>query len=90
MESASTLGSPEAVAREIARAIEAEIPGARAEVTPGLPGHFEVRVVAEVFREGTRVEQHQRVYRAIAPLMEGERAPVHAIDRLETVASRSA
>jgi stress-induced morphogen len=32
------------------------------------------------------VQQHQLVYRAITPLMTGDAAPVHAIDRLQTKA----
>jgi stress-induced morphogen len=54
------------------------------EVRAAGPGHFEVRVVAEAFRGQSRVRQHQLVYGAIAPLMTGDQAPVHAVDRLVT------
>jgi hypothetical protein len=32
------------------------------------------------------IESHRLVYAAIAPLMAGDAAPVHAIDRLKTEA----
>ena len=54
------------------------------EVTPLSPGHFEVRVVAAAFEGLSRVKQQQGVYAAIAPLLKGDAAPVHAIDRLQT------
>lgn len=85
MPSGPGFDSAQAVAGELRQAIEKSIPGARAEVAPTQPGHFELRVVSDVFRGRSRVEQHQLVYGAITPLMQGERAPVHAIDRLETL-----
>ncbi len=72
------------VSERLRRAIEEALPGARAQVASASPGHFEILVVAEAFAERSRLEQHRAVYAAIAPLMEGESAPVHAVDRLET------
>jgi stress-induced morphogen len=69
---------------QLRRAIAAVLPGARVEVLSTLPGHFEIRVVAEAFRGQSKLEQHRLVYGAIAPLMEGEGASVHAVDQLET------
>ena len=71
------------VQQELLEAVEAALPGAVVEVRAGSPGHFELRVSAEAFREKSRVAQHQLVYAAIAHLMKGDAAPVHAIDRLE-------
>ena len=65
-------------------AIEEAIPGATAEITPTGPGHFAVRVVSPAFQGKSRVQQQQMVYGAIADLMHGDNAPVHAIDRLQT------
>ncbi|HEX5129758.1 MAG TPA: BolA/IbaG family iron-sulfur metabolism protein [Usitatibacter sp.] len=45
--------------------------------------HFEAVVVSPAFAGLPRVRQHQLVYAAIAPLLAGDAAPVHAIDRLE-------
>ena len=70
---------------EIRSAIEAALPGAAVDVVPTSPGHFEIRVVSDAFAGKRRLEQQQLVYAAIAPLMTGDAAPVHAIDRLETV-----
>jgi len=53
-------------------------------VTASSPGHFEIRVSAEAFAGRSRVQQQQLVYAAIAPLMKGDAAPVHAVDRLVT------
>jgi acid stress-induced BolA-like protein IbaG/YrbA len=80
------LGEADGVVERIAAAIRAALPGAQVEVRAGGPGHFEVRVVSEAFRDRSRVQQHQLVYGAIAPLMAGDAPPVHAIDRLETAA----
>jgi acid stress-induced BolA-like protein IbaG/YrbA len=66
--------------------IEEAIPGARAEVTPASPGHFEIAVTGAAFAGKSLVQQQQMVYRAIAPLMAGDAAPMHAVDRLRTKA----
>ena len=73
------------IAEEIRGSILEAIPDAEIEVTPGGSGHFEVRVVAPVFKDESRVRQHQLVYSAITHLMSGPNAPVHAIDRLDCV-----
>lgn len=70
-------------------AIRAALPEADVEVRAGGAGHFELRVVAEAFRDRPRLQQHQLVYGAIAPLMAGEAPPVHAVDRLVTEAPKS-
>lgn len=72
------------LSRTIRHRIETAIPGARADVTPSAPGHFEIRVVAAAFAGKSLVQQQQMVYTAITPLMKGNQAPVHAIDRLQT------
>jgi acid stress-induced BolA-like protein IbaG/YrbA len=83
------LGAQDDVAARLGDAIRAALPGATVEVRAGGPGHFELRVVSEGFRDRSRVQQHQLVYGAIAPLMSGSAAPVHAIDRLETAVPES-
>ena len=71
-------------ARDLERAIAAAFPGARVDVHANSPGHFEIRVVSATFANQSRVVQQQRVYGAIAHLMKGDAAPVHAVDRLIT------
>lgn len=78
------LGASDDVPARMRDAIAGALPGAAVEVRGGSGGHFEVRVVAEAFRGKSRLQQHQLVYAAIAPLMAGDAAPVHAIDRLLT------
>ena len=81
------LSSPSAAndtARDLERAIAAAFPDARVEVHANSPGHFEIRVASGSFAQQGRVVQQQRVYAAIAHLMKGDDAPVHAIDRLIT------
>jgi len=75
--------SPSDIADAIRQAILVAIPEAEVQVSAGGIGHFEVRVQASVFEGLGRVKQQQLVYGAIAPLMSGNNAPVHAIDRLE-------
>jgi acid stress-induced BolA-like protein IbaG/YrbA len=80
----SSPGAAHDTAAEIERAIAAALPDAAVEVRANSPGHFEVRVVSASFAGQGRVAQQQRVYAAIAHLMKGDTAPVHAIDRLST------
>jgi stress-induced morphogen len=56
------------------------------EVTSSGNGHFSLIVSSEVFRGQPMLECHRMVYRAIASLMSGDTAPVHAIDTLKTLA----
>jgi len=84
--SLTILGAADGVAEKIGAAIRAAVPDAQVQVKAGGAGHFEVSVVAEAFRGKSMVQQHQLVYRAITPLMTGDAAPVHAIDRLQTKA----
>jgi acid stress-induced BolA-like protein IbaG/YrbA len=65
-------------------AIAQGLPGADVRVSAGSPGHFNIAVVSEEFRGKTRLACQRLVYKAIAPLMQGDRAPVHAVDQLET------
>lgn len=76
--------SPDQVCAEIAAAVREALPDARVEVRPASPGHYEIEVVSAEFAGRPRVRQQQLVYSAIAHLMRGEQAPVHAVDRLET------
>jgi len=71
------------VTQAIRDAIEAIIPDALI-IVGGSGGHFTIEVVSPVF-EGKNMLQSQRlVLGAIAHLMKGDRAPVHAVDSLRT------
>jgi len=74
---------PGPVADQLRAAIEAALAGARARVRAASPGHFEIEVAWDGFAGKSKLAQHQMVYRAITPLLSGDDAPVHAIDRLE-------
>lgn len=58
------------------------LPGATVEVGGSGGGHFTLEVKSSSFAGKSMLEQQRAVYSAIAPLMKGERAPVHAIDSL--------
>lgn len=75
--------APEETAGRIRAAIAGALPDATIEVTAQGPGHFEIRVTDQAFDGLSRVKQQQLVYGAIADLMAGANAPVHAVDRLE-------
>jgi acid stress-induced BolA-like protein IbaG/YrbA len=78
------LSSPgERTQQLLKQAIEQAIPGAAVEVRAGGAGHFELRVEASALVGQTRVAQQRAVYAAIRHLMQGDTAPVHAIDKLE-------
>ena len=70
--------------RELREAILKALPGAKVEVGAASPGHFEIQVTSDAFEGKNRVRQQQLVYAAIAHLMKGDDAPVHAIDHLKT------
>lgn len=71
------------VADELRLAIEQRIPDARADVA-GSGGHSRIDVVAPIFAGMTMLESQRLVYTAIAHLMKGDAAPVHAVDSLKT------
>lgn len=75
--------NPADVAEQIRRAIAEAMPAATIEVRPQGPGHFEIAVTDAAFAGKPRVRQQQLVYGAIAHLMAGANAPVHAVDRLD-------
>ncbi len=70
--------------KALQESIEQALSGAKVEVTSSGAGHFEIRVCSDLFEGKSRVAQQQLVYGAIAHLMTGETAPVHAIDKMET------
>ncbi len=72
------------VCTALRRSIEVAITDAVVAVTSQRPGHFEIRVVSPAFDGKSMLQQQQLVYGAIAHLMRGDDAPVHAIDRLHT------
>lgn len=70
----------------IKTAILEKIPDASVQVDAGSGGHFTIAVVSPVFTGKNMVESQRLVYGAIAHLMKGEGAPVHAVDKLTTKA----
>ena len=64
-------------------AIEGQIPDSRAEINGG-GGHFNIEVTSPVFAGKGMLESQRLVYGAIAHMMKGDRAPVHAVDSLKT------
>ena len=68
----------------IKESIEKAIPDADVQVS-GAGGHFTIQVVSNVFEGKNRVQRQRLVYSAIAHLMKGDAAPVHAVDKLTTL-----
>jgi acid stress-induced BolA-like protein IbaG/YrbA len=64
-------------------AILGVIPDADVTVQGG-GGHFTIAVVSPVFAGKGTLASHKLVYGAIAHLMKGDTAPVHAVDSLVT------
>jgi acid stress-induced BolA-like protein IbaG/YrbA len=64
-------------------AITEKLPGAAVKVEGG-GGHFTIDVTSEAFVGKNMLERKRLVYAAIAHLMKGDRAPVHAVDSLKT------
>ena len=59
------------------------ISGANVDVF-GAGGHYSITVVSPVFAGKGLLESQRLVYAAIAHLMKGDSAPVHAVDGLKT------
>ena len=74
---------PSDIVAALRESVETALPGAQVEVRANSPGHFQLRVVSGAFAGKSRVQQQQMVYAAIAHLMRGDDAPVHAIDQLQ-------
>ena len=85
LEILSAPSKPDDLVNELTAAITAALPEANVAVRGAGAGHFEIRVISASFEGQSRVAQQQSVYAAIAHLMKGSAAPVHAIDKLETV-----
>lgn len=66
---------------ETSAAIASAIPGARVNVRGG-GGHFEIEVVSDQFAGKRILERQRMVLGAIAHLMKGDMAPIHAVDTL--------
>lgn len=71
------------VVAALREAIESKIPSSKAEVS-GAGGHFTIEVVSPAFAGLGMLESQRLVYSAIAHLMKGDLAPVHAVDKLKT------
>lgn len=72
-----------AITDEIREAILRELPEAQVQVS-GQGGHFSIEVVSPAFEGKTMLQSQRLVYTAIAHLMKGDAAPVHAVDSLRT------
>ena len=67
----------------IKSAIAEKIPGAQVEAQGG-GGHYTISVVSAAFEGKSMVQSQRLVLSAITHLMKGDRAPVHAVDKLTT------
>ena len=67
----------------IRHAIESGLAGSRAVVAGG-GGHYTVEVVSPTFEGLSMLASHRLVMSAVAPLMKGDMAPVHAVDSIKT------
>ncbi|HXZ85926.1 MAG TPA: BolA/IbaG family iron-sulfur metabolism protein [Myxococcota bacterium] len=74
---------PSEVIEKLRDAIAKALPCDALEVR-GSGGHFEIRVASSAFAGKNTLARQRLVLGAIAHLMKGEGAPVHAIDVLET------
>jgi acid stress-induced BolA-like protein IbaG/YrbA len=83
--SLNVMNSPADLCAALRAAIDTTLPGAQVEVAAGSPGHFQIRVTSDRFAGKSMVQQQQLVYGAIAHLMQGPDAPVHAIDLMQTL-----
>ncbi len=67
----------------IRQAVTTALPDAVVEVTGG-GGHWSLVVTSTAFADKAMLARHRLVLSAIAPLMAGNQAPIHAVDSLIT------
>jgi len=67
----------------VREAVEAAIPQSTA-VVEGGGGHYTIEVTAAAFEGKSLLQKQRMVLSAVKHLMAGERAPVHAVDRIVT------
>ena len=67
----------------IRTAVEGAIAECRAEVSGG-GGHYTIVATSPAFAGKSRLESQRMVLRAIKSLMDGDAAPVHAVDSITT------
>lgn len=72
------------VVEAMTRAIVEKAPDAEVRIDAHGGGHFTVEVTSNAFAGLSRVDAQRLVLSSIAPLMGGDSAPVHAIDKLTT------
>jgi stress-induced morphogen len=80
----ATSGGALSTTDALEQAILKAVPDAKVEVVSSGGGHYSLSVRSPSFRDRSTLERHRMVYSAIAPLMAGDTAPVHAIDTLKT------
>ncbi|HMI83543.1 MAG TPA: BolA/IbaG family iron-sulfur metabolism protein [Polyangiaceae bacterium] len=80
----ATNGGASSTAEALKVAITQAVPDAKVEVLSSGGGHYSLEVRSTAFRDRSTLERHRMVYTAIAALMAGDTAPVHAIDTLKT------
>ena len=80
---------PQETVKSIEHLLREALPGASVSAQ-GMGGHFEIRVVAEQFEGKNTLSKQRLVLGAIKGLMKGERAPVHAVDRIEALTPQEA
>jgi acid stress-induced BolA-like protein IbaG/YrbA len=68
----------------LSQSIRAALPDANVEVSGG-GGHYSIVVTSKAFEGKGTLESQRLVYSAIAHLMKGDMAPVHAVDSLKTL-----
>lgn len=65
----------------IENAVRAAISDAKVRADGG-GGHYVVEVISPIFAGKNTLQRHRLVLGAIAPLMSGDAAPVHAVDTI--------
>lgn len=71
------------VPEAIERAVKEKMVDAVVSVRGG-GGHYEIDVASQAFAGKSTLEKHRLVLTAIAHLMQGNDAPVHAVDSIRT------
>ena len=69
------------VPEAIERAVKEKMADAVVSVRGG-GGHYDIEVVSQAFAGKSTLEKHRMVLTAIAHLMQGNDAPVHAVDSI--------
>lgn len=83
------LNDSESIIAEVKKRIQAHFDKIVSLDVQGDSGHYTIRLVSPSFEGKSSLNRQRMVFQALGDLIMGPSAPIHAIDRMETLTSES-